>query len=171
MHSFHHGGGNDSILMGRTTTEMETSLLEDMLDFVTSLLMLNLRGILLMIIIGVMIEIIVDECHLNIENYVSYVLGIEDKGSNMKKELGNFLKDLRISLPLNPSLMCYEVALVELESCLESYLSYVRIYGDLCAISFYGGIFLVGSNASTCLSSLGFLEESFLHSGSMFDLS
>ncbi|KAI5676150.1 hypothetical protein M9H77_07100 [Catharanthus roseus] len=32
----------------------------------------------------------VDECHLNISNYFSYVLGIEDKGSNMEKELSNY---------------------------------------------------------------------------------
>ncbi|KAI5675842.1 hypothetical protein M9H77_06792 [Catharanthus roseus] len=31
----------------------------------------------------------VDECHFNIANYVSYVLGIEDKGWNMEKELSN----------------------------------------------------------------------------------
>ncbi|KAI5675939.1 hypothetical protein M9H77_06889 [Catharanthus roseus] len=36
----------------------------------------------------------VDECHFNIANYVSYVLGIEDKGRNMEKELGNSLEDL-----------------------------------------------------------------------------
>ncbi|KAI5653086.1 hypothetical protein M9H77_30273 [Catharanthus roseus] len=39
----------------------------------------------------------VNECHFNIANYVSYVLGIEEKGRNMEKELDNFLKDLLIN--------------------------------------------------------------------------
>ncbi|KAI5681184.1 hypothetical protein M9H77_02411 [Catharanthus roseus] len=64
--------------------------------------------------------------------------------------------------------MSYEVPLVELEFLLESYLSHVSIYGDLCAISFAGGFFLVVTYASTCLSSHAFLEDSLLHSGSMF---
>ncbi|KAI5653943.1 hypothetical protein M9H77_31130 [Catharanthus roseus] len=38
----------------------------------------------------------VDECHFNIANYVSCVLGINDKGRNKEKELGNFIKDLPI---------------------------------------------------------------------------
>ncbi|KAI5675997.1 hypothetical protein M9H77_06947 [Catharanthus roseus] len=66
----------------------------------------------------------VDEGHLNIANYISYVLGIEEKGRNVEKELDNFLKDLPISLSLNPSLICYEVSLVGLEFFLESYLSH-----------------------------------------------
>ncbi|KAI5667745.1 hypothetical protein M9H77_17598 [Catharanthus roseus] len=111
----------------------------------------------------------VDECHHNIANYVSYVLGIEEKRRNMEKELDNFLKDLSISLFLNLSLMCYEVSLVELEFFFESYLSHVSVYGDLCAISFGGDLFLVVSYTSTCLSSHAFLENSLLHSGFMFD--
>ncbi|KAI5668307.1 hypothetical protein M9H77_18160 [Catharanthus roseus] len=101
----------------------------------------------------------VDECHFNTSNYVFYVPGIEDKGRNMEKELSNFLKDLPISLSLYPSLTCYEVSLVELELFLESYLSHVSIYGDFCAISFGGGLFLVISYPSTCLSSHVFLED------------
>ncbi|KAI5667011.1 hypothetical protein M9H77_16864 [Catharanthus roseus] len=62
----------------------------------------------------------VDGGHLNNANYVSYVLGIEDKGRNMEKELGAILKDLPISLSLYPSLICYEVSLVGLELFLES---------------------------------------------------
>ncbi|KAI5658033.1 hypothetical protein M9H77_26826 [Catharanthus roseus] len=52
MHNFHHGGGMDLMLMVETTMEMETSLLKDMLEFVASLLMLNLWSILLMMIMG-----------------------------------------------------------------------------------------------------------------------
>ncbi|KAI5652476.1 hypothetical protein M9H77_29663 [Catharanthus roseus] len=86
----------------------------------------------------------------------------------MEKELGNFLKYLPINLSLNPSLMCYEVSFVKLKLFPESYLSHVSIYGDLCAFSF-GGLFLVVSYASTFLSSHAFLEDSLLHSGSIFD--
>ncbi|KAI5657960.1 hypothetical protein M9H77_26753 [Catharanthus roseus] len=94
---------------------------------------------------------------------------IKDKGMNMEKELGNFLKDFPISLSLIPSFMCYEVSLMGLKLVLESYLSHVSIYGDLCVISFGGGLFLVVSYASTCLSSHAFLEDSLLHNGSIFD--
>ncbi|KAI5654534.1 hypothetical protein M9H77_31721 [Catharanthus roseus] len=93
----------------------------------------------------------------------------KDKGRNMEKDLGNFLKDLPLSSSVNPSLMCYEVSLVELELFLESYVSHVSIYGDLCAILFCGGLFLVVSYVSTCFSSYAFLEDSLLHSDSMFD--
>ncbi|KAI5652961.1 hypothetical protein M9H77_30148 [Catharanthus roseus] len=106
-----------------------------------------------------------------IANNVSYVLGIEDKGRNMEKVLDNFLKDLPISLCLNPSLKCYEVSVVELELFLASYLSHVSIYGDLCTISFEGGLSLLLRYVSKCLSSYAFLEESLWHSGSIFDLS
>ncbi|KAI5676544.1 hypothetical protein M9H77_07494 [Catharanthus roseus] len=87
----------------------------------------------------------------------------------MQKELGAILEELTISLSLNSSLMYYGVSLVELESLLQSYVSHVSIYGDLWAISFGGGHFLVVSYASTCLSSHAFLKDSLLHSGSMFD--
>ncbi|KAI5663363.1 hypothetical protein M9H77_22686 [Catharanthus roseus] len=46
-----------------------------------------------------------------------------------------------------------------------------NIYGDLCAISFGDGLFLIVFYSSTCLSSHAFLEDSLFHSGSMFDLS
>ncbi|KAI5676625.1 hypothetical protein M9H77_07575 [Catharanthus roseus] len=49
-------------------------------------------------------EIKVDEYSFNIINYVSCVLGVEDKGKRMEKELGNYLEDLPISPLLNPSL-------------------------------------------------------------------
>ncbi|KAI5648337.1 hypothetical protein M9H77_34342 [Catharanthus roseus] len=68
---------------------------------------------------------------------------IKDKGRNMEKELSNFLKELPISLSLNPSVMCYKVSLVGLELLLEFYL--------------------------LSLSSHAFLEDSLLHYGSMFD--
>ncbi|KAI5650436.1 hypothetical protein M9H77_36441 [Catharanthus roseus] len=55
--NFHYGGCNELKLMEGTTMKTETSLLEDMLELVTSLLMLNLMGILLMMIMGVLIEI------------------------------------------------------------------------------------------------------------------
>ncbi|KAI5682102.1 hypothetical protein M9H77_03330 [Catharanthus roseus] len=86
-----------------------------------------------------------------------------------KKELGNFLKDLPISLSLNPFLMCYVVSLVELELFLDSCLSHVSIIGAFCVIYFCGVLFLVVPYVSKCLSSYAFLEDSLLHSGSMFD--
>ncbi|KAI5677980.1 hypothetical protein M9H77_08930 [Catharanthus roseus] len=87
----------------------------------------------------------------------------------MEKGLEAILEELPISFSLNPSLMCYEVSLVELELFLESYLSHMSIYRDLCAISFGSGLFLVVCYASTCLSSHAFLEDPLFHSGSMFD--
>ncbi|KAI5652559.1 hypothetical protein M9H77_29746 [Catharanthus roseus] len=48
-----------------------------------------------------------DEYHFNIANYASCVLGVEDKGRNMEKELGTILEELPISLSLHPSLMCF----------------------------------------------------------------
>ncbi|KAI5676313.1 hypothetical protein M9H77_07263 [Catharanthus roseus] len=57
------------------------------------------------------------KCHFNISNYVSYVLGIEDKGRNMEKELGNFLKDLPINNAsfVEPNIVCLklECALID----------------------------------------------------------
>ncbi|KAI5652244.1 hypothetical protein M9H77_29431 [Catharanthus roseus] len=110
----------------------------------------------------------VDECHFNIANYVSYVLGIEDQGRNMEKELEAILEELLVSLSLNPSPLCYKVSPLELELFLEFYLSYVSIYGDLCAISFSGGLFLVVPYVSKCPSH-ALLEDSLLHNDSMFD--
>ncbi|KAI5676018.1 hypothetical protein M9H77_06968 [Catharanthus roseus] len=60
---------------------------------------------------------------------------------------------------------------MKLELFLQSYLSQVSIYGDLCAISFGGGLFLVVPYVSKCLSSHAFLEDSLLHSGSILGLS
>ncbi|KAI5673545.1 hypothetical protein M9H77_13909 [Catharanthus roseus] len=37
----------------------------------------------------------IDEYHFNIANYASRVLGVEDKGRNMEKELGNFLENVQ----------------------------------------------------------------------------
>ncbi|KAI5667702.1 hypothetical protein M9H77_17555 [Catharanthus roseus] len=53
----------------------------------------------------------------------------------------------------------------------EPHLSHVGIYGDFCANSFDGGLFLVVPYVSKCLFSHAFLEDFMLHSGSMFDLS
>ncbi|KAI5672405.1 hypothetical protein M9H77_12769 [Catharanthus roseus] len=47
----------------------------------------------------------VDKHHFNIGNYASCVLGVEDKGRNMEKELRAILEELPISLSLNLSLM------------------------------------------------------------------
>ncbi|KAI5671406.1 hypothetical protein M9H77_11770 [Catharanthus roseus] len=82
----------------------------------------------------------VDEYHNNIANYASYVLGFEDKGRIMEKELGTILEDLQISLSLNPYFMWHEFSFVELELFLESYISHVSIIGDACAISFGGKV-------------------------------
>ncbi|KAI5667218.1 hypothetical protein M9H77_17071 [Catharanthus roseus] len=72
-----------------------------------------------------------NECYFNITNYVSCMLGVEDKGRGMEKELGTILEELPINLSLNPSLMCYEVSFVKLKFFLESYFSHVSIIGDL----------------------------------------
>ncbi|KAI5680980.1 hypothetical protein M9H77_02207 [Catharanthus roseus] len=96
-------------------------------------------------------------------------VGIEDKGRNMEKELGTILEELPISLSLIPPLMCYEVSFMKLKFFLGSYLPHVSIYGDLCAISFGRGLFLVVPYVSKYLSSHAFLEDLLLHSGSMFD--
>ncbi|KAI5649625.1 hypothetical protein M9H77_35630 [Catharanthus roseus] len=55
----------------------------------------------------------VDEYHFNIANYASCVLGAEDKGRNLERELGAILEELPISLSLKPSLMCYEEILLK----------------------------------------------------------
>ncbi|KAI5676807.1 hypothetical protein M9H77_07757 [Catharanthus roseus] len=68
----------------------------------------------------------------------------------MEKEHEAILEELSISLSLNPSLMCCDVSLVELELFLESYLSHVKIYG---------GLFLVVSYVSTCFSSYAVLKS------------
>ncbi|KAI5653421.1 hypothetical protein M9H77_30608 [Catharanthus roseus] len=96
-------------------------------------------------------------------------LRVEDKGRSMEKELGAIFEELSISLSHIPSLMCYEVSLMQLELFLEYYLSHVSIYGDLYAISFCSGLFLLVPYLSKCLSSHVFLEDSLSHSGSMFD--
>ncbi|KAI5658531.1 hypothetical protein M9H77_27324 [Catharanthus roseus] len=95
-------------------------------------------------------------------------VGIEDKGRNNEKELGNFLKNLPISLSLNPSLMYYEVSFLGLDvfRVLSFSCEYIRRF---CAISFGGGLFLVIPYVSKCPSFHAFLEDSFLHSGSMFN--
>ncbi|KAI5667723.1 hypothetical protein M9H77_17576 [Catharanthus roseus] len=99
----------------------------------------------------------VNEYHFNIANYTSCVLGVEDKGRIVEKELCTILEDLPISLSLNPSLIWHEDSLVELELFLESYLSHVNIIEDACAISFGGGLFLVVP--SKCVSFYGLLKN------------
>ncbi|KAI5667572.1 hypothetical protein M9H77_17425 [Catharanthus roseus] len=111
----------------------------------------------------------VDGCHFNITTYASCVLGVEDRGRSMEKELGTILEDLPISLSLNPSLMFYEVSFVKLKLFLESYLSHVSIIGDFCAISFGGGLFLVVPYVSKCLFSHNSIQDSLMHSGTKFD--
>ncbi|KAI5668326.1 hypothetical protein M9H77_18179 [Catharanthus roseus] len=95
-------------------------------------------------------------------------VGIEYNGKIIEKELGAILEELPINLSLQPSLMCYEISLVEIELFSESYFSHVSVYGNLCAIS-YGGLFLFVPYASIYLSSHAFIEDSLLHSGSMLD--
>ncbi|KAI5677089.1 hypothetical protein M9H77_08039 [Catharanthus roseus] len=71
MYNFHHAGGNGFNAYGGSNHEHQnfisrdhdgygTSILQDIMELVTSLLMLNLMGILLTIIIGVMIEIMLN---------------------------------------------------------------------------------------------------------------
>ncbi|KAI5653485.1 hypothetical protein M9H77_30672 [Catharanthus roseus] len=112
---------------------------------------------------------IVDEYHFNIANYASCVLGVEDKGRSMEKELGTILEELLIGLSLNPFLMCYEVSFLKLKLFLESYRSHVSIIGDLYAISFGDGLFLVVHYLSKCLSSHTSLEDLLMSSGVKFD--
>ncbi|KAI5649396.1 hypothetical protein M9H77_35401 [Catharanthus roseus] len=64
--------------------------------------------------------------------------------------------------------MCYEVSFVKLKLFLESYLSYVSIIGDVCAISFGDGLFLVVPYMTKCLSSNTSLEDPLISSGVKF---
>ncbi|KAI5667643.1 hypothetical protein M9H77_17496 [Catharanthus roseus] len=80
----------------------------------------------------------------------------------MEKELGTIHEDLPISLFLKPSLMWHEVSFVELKLFLESYLSYVTIVGNACAISFGGGLLLLVSSTSKCVSSYNSLKNQFV---------
>ncbi|KAI5672514.1 hypothetical protein M9H77_12878 [Catharanthus roseus] len=80
---------------------------------------------------------------------------IEDKGRNMEKELGNFLKDFPM------------ISLVELELFLDSYLSHVSVIGDTYAISFGGGLFLVVSSTSNGEPSC--FGSDLVHADSFFD--
>ncbi|KAI5683015.1 hypothetical protein M9H77_04243 [Catharanthus roseus] len=52
MHNFHHGGG-DGVKAYEDMLVTETSLLKDIMELVTSLLILNLTGIILMMNMGV----------------------------------------------------------------------------------------------------------------------
>ncbi|KAI5653063.1 hypothetical protein M9H77_30250 [Catharanthus roseus] len=58
---------------------------------------------------------------------------------------------------------------VELKLFLVSYISHVRIIGDVRAVSFGGGLFLGVTYASKCLSSHASLQDPLLNSSSMFD--
>ncbi|KAI5672122.1 hypothetical protein M9H77_12486 [Catharanthus roseus] len=71
----------------------------------------------------------VDDYDFNITNCVSCVLGVQDRRS-MEKELSTILEDLLISLSLNPSSLCYEVSLEELNSSLDSYTFQVSLIDD-----------------------------------------
>ncbi|KAI5668826.1 hypothetical protein M9H77_18679 [Catharanthus roseus] len=77
---------------------------------------------------------------------------LKTKEGTWRKHLVIFLRFTHKSISY-PSLVCYEVSLVGLELFLESYLSHVSIYGDLCAISFSSGLFLIVPYVSKCLSS------------------
>ncbi|KAI5666449.1 hypothetical protein M9H77_16302 [Catharanthus roseus] len=105
---------------------------------------------------------------LCVQNFGDSSKGAETKEGAWGKSLKLILEELSISLSLIPSFIFYEVSFMKLKFFLESYLSHGSIYGDLCAISFGGGLFLVVPYVSKCLSSHAFLEDSLLHSGSMF---
>ncbi|KAI5657878.1 hypothetical protein M9H77_26671 [Catharanthus roseus] len=72
----------------------------------------------------------VHDCDFNIANFVSCVLGIEDRRS-MEKEIDPILEDISISLSLNLSSLCYEVSLEELKSLLDSYNFQASLIGDI----------------------------------------
>ncbi|KAI5676589.1 hypothetical protein M9H77_07539 [Catharanthus roseus] len=95
----------------------------------------------------------IHEYYDNVVKHISCMLGIEDKGINMEKDLGAILEELPISLSLNPSLMGHEVSFVQLKLFFASYLSHVSIYGDLCAFSFLHDLFLTMPYMSKYLSS------------------
>ncbi|KAI5649746.1 hypothetical protein M9H77_35751 [Catharanthus roseus] len=94
----------------------------------------------------------VERYHDSYDHYENSYGRVEDKGRSMEKELGTILDDLSISLYLNPFIICHEVSFVELKLFLGSCLSHVSILGDICAISFGGGLFLLMSSMSKCLS-------------------
>ncbi|KAI5654082.1 hypothetical protein M9H77_31269 [Catharanthus roseus] len=99
-----------------------------------------------------------DEYDFNIANYVSCVLGVEDRRI-MEKELGPILEELSISLSLNPSSFCYEVSIEELKSLLDSYTFQVSLVGDICIFTFKGNLFLLVASMTNFLSSHFPLED------------
>ncbi|KAI5678431.1 hypothetical protein M9H77_09381 [Catharanthus roseus] len=87
----------------------------------------------------------------------------------MEKELGPILKDLSISLSLNPSSLCYEVSLEELKSLLDSYTFQVSLIGDMYIIAFEGNLFLLVPSMKIFLYSYFSLEDPLMSSSVMFD--
>ncbi|KAI5681225.1 hypothetical protein M9H77_02452 [Catharanthus roseus] len=75
------------------------------------------------------VKLVISHWHYAIiANYASCVLGVEDKGRSMEKEVGTILKELPISLFLIPSLMCYEDSLLEdFERQMEAYLELIKV--------------------------------------------
>ncbi|KAI5663711.1 hypothetical protein M9H77_23034 [Catharanthus roseus] len=111
----------------------------------------------------------VDEYYVNFANYSSCVLGIEDKGKSIEKELGICLQDLSIIPFLNASLSFHDVSFEELKYLLVSYTIYVDTLGDICVISFDGNVPLLVPSMSKCLSSYVSFEDSLMGSGAIFD--
>ncbi|KAI5676021.1 hypothetical protein M9H77_06971 [Catharanthus roseus] len=93
------------------------------------------------------------------EKESDHVKGIENKGRRMEKELRNFYGDKQISLFLNPFSLCDEFSLGELEMLLVAYTSHISIFGELCAISFYGNLFLLVLCMLKCLTPCVSLEN------------
>lgn len=100
----------------------------------------------------------VDDHYSNVANCAYCVLGIEDKERSMEKEFRIIHDKLSISVSFIPSL-CHEVSFVESKLFQESYISHVSMIGDVCAIFFCGGLFLVVPCTSKYLSSHASFEE------------
>ncbi|KAI5664023.1 hypothetical protein M9H77_23346 [Catharanthus roseus] len=111
----------------------------------------------------------IDEYHFNIANYDSCVLGVEDKETSKEEELESILKDLSISLSLNPSLSFHEVSFEELESLLVSYTFHVSIFVDICVISLDENDFPLMPCMTKCLSSHISLKDPLMSSCTKFD--
>ncbi|KAI5667863.1 hypothetical protein M9H77_17716 [Catharanthus roseus] len=110
----------------------------------------------------------VDENDFNIANFVSHLLGVEDRRST-GKELGPILEDILISLSLNHSSLCHDVSQEELKSLLDSYNFQVSLIGDMCIIAFEGKFFLLVPSMTNCLSSHLSHEDPLMSSRVIFD--
>ncbi|KAI5683010.1 hypothetical protein M9H77_04238 [Catharanthus roseus] len=116
----------------------------------------------------------VDEYYFNISDYASHMLGDEEKGRNMEKELGTILEELPISLSLNPSLSFYEASFEELKISLEYSCTLTLMFGRNHTTEFKEKEKIFGKELSLCHedSSISpFLNPSILsHKGAYDDL-